>query len=81
MLWNNYIFVGTYKGSDYKNTLLHEPIYKCSTSRIYFQIKLLKNLTSKVKIEARDNALHLDCCFQPVGNDKGIIYKNGFGRG
>ncbi len=32
----------------------------------------------KSKIEARDNALHLDCCFQPVGKDKGIIYKRGF---
>jgi N-dimethylarginine dimethylaminohydrolase len=32
----------------------------------------------KSKIEARDNALHLDCCFQPVGPDKGIIYKSGF---
>ena len=32
----------------------------------------------KSKIEARDNALHLDCCFQPIGNDKGIIYKSGF---
>jgi hypothetical protein len=32
MLWNNYIFVGTYKGT-IKDTLLHEPIYKvCSTS-------------------------------------------------
>jgi arginine deiminase len=32
----------------------------------------------KSKIEARDNALHLDCCFQPVGKNKGIIYKSGF---
>jgi N-dimethylarginine dimethylaminohydrolase len=32
----------------------------------------------KSKLEARDNALHLDCCFQPVGTDKGIIYKSGF---
>jgi N-dimethylarginine dimethylaminohydrolase len=32
----------------------------------------------KSKIEARDNALHLDCCFQPVGHDKGVIYKSGF---
>lgn len=32
----------------------------------------------KSKLEARDNALHLDCCFQPVGKDKGIIYKSGF---
>ena len=32
----------------------------------------------KSKTEARDNALHLDCCFQPIGKDKGIIYKGGF---
>ena len=32
----------------------------------------------KSKIEPRDNALHLDCCFQPVGKDKGVIYKSGF---
>ena len=32
----------------------------------------------KSKTEPRDNALHLDCCFQPVGKDKGIIYKGGF---
>jgi N-dimethylarginine dimethylaminohydrolase len=32
----------------------------------------------KSKLEARDNALHLDCCFQPVGTTKGIIYKSGF---
>jgi hypothetical protein len=31
----------------------------------------------KSKIEARDNALHLDCCF-PIGPNKGIIYKSGF---
>lgn len=28
--------------------------------------------------EPRDNALHLDCCFQPVGNGKAVIYKGGF---
>lgn len=27
---------------------------------------------------AKDNALHLDCCFQPVGNDMCIIYQGGF---
>ena len=32
----------------------------------------------KSKIEAKDNALHLDCCFQPIGTNKGIIYKSGF---
>jgi N-dimethylarginine dimethylaminohydrolase len=27
---------------------------------------------------ARENALHLDCCFQPVGKNKAIIHKEGF---
>ena len=26
----------------------------------------------------KDNALHLDCCFQPVGNKYAIIHKGGF---
>ena len=29
----------------------------------------------------RENALHLDCCFQPVGEDKAVIYPGGFKRG
>jgi N-dimethylarginine dimethylaminohydrolase len=27
---------------------------------------------------AKDNALHLDCCFQPIGQHLGIIYPGGF---
>lgn len=26
----------------------------------------------------RENALHLDCCFQPIGKNQAIIYKDGF---
>lgn len=33
---------------------------------------------SKSDDVARDNALHLDCCFQPIGQDQAIIYKGGF---
>jgi N-dimethylarginine dimethylaminohydrolase len=80
MLWKNYIFIGTYKGSDYKDYI---------TARTNWQgVEFIKNLFPnkivkefdlvKSKIEARDNALHLDCCFQPVGDTKGIIYKRGF---
>ena len=25
-----------------------------------------------------ENALHLDCCFQPIGVNKAIIHKEGF---
>jgi N-dimethylarginine dimethylaminohydrolase len=80
MLWNDYIFIGTYKGSDYKdyitartNMLGVQYIKDLFPNKIVKEFDLVKS-----KIEARDNALHLDCCFQPVGDDKGIIYKNGF---
>ncbi len=79
-VWNDYIFIGTYKGSDYKDYI---------TARTNWQgVEYIKNLFPnkivkefdlvKSKIEARDNALHLDCCFQPIGQYKGIIYKSGF---
>ena len=80
MLWNDYIFIGTYKGSDYKEYVTARTnqegvqfIKKLFPDKKVKEFDLIKS-----KIEARDNALHLDCCFQPVGHDKAIIYKRGF---
>lgn len=80
MLWNNHIFIGTYKGSDYKDYITARTnvegvayIKKLFPNKIVKEFDLVKS-----KLEARDNALHLDCCFQPVGFDKAIIYKQGF---
>ena len=80
MLWNDYIFIGTYKGSDYKDYITARTNWQGVDFIIQlFPNKIVKDFDLvKSKLEARDNALHLDCCFQPVGNDKGIIYKNGF---
>lgn len=80
MLHNDHIFIGTYKGSDYKNYITArtnmegvEYIKQLFPNKVVKEFDLVKS-----KIEPRDNALHLDCCFQPVGKDKGIIYKSGF---
>ena len=80
MLWNDYIFVGTYKGSDYASYITARTnMYGVNFIKELFPNKIVKEFDLvKSKIEARDNALHLDCCFQPVGKDKGIIYKRGF---
>ena len=80
MLWNDYIFIGTYKGSDYKDYITARTNWQgVEFIRNLFPNKVVKEFDLvKSKIEARDNALHLDCCFQPVGHDKGIIYKQGF---
>ncbi|POY38126.1 amidinotransferase [Flavobacterium alvei] len=80
MLWDDYVFIGTYKGSDYKDYITA----RTNRAGVQFIKELFPNKKVKEfdliksKIEARDNALHLDCCFQPVGKDKAIIYKRGF---
>lgn len=80
MLWNYYIFIGTYKGSDYKDFITARTnMHGVNFIKELFPNKIVKEFDLvKSKIEPRDNALHLDCCFQPVGTNKGIIYKSGF---
>ena len=80
MPWNEHIFIGTYKGDDYKEQVTA----RTNMAGIAFIQKLFPHKKVKEfdlvksKTEARDNALHLDCCFQPVGKNKAIIYKGGF---
>lgn len=80
MLWNDYIFIGTYNGSDYKDYITARTNREgVQYIKDLFPNKKVKEFDLiKSKIEARDNALHLDCCFQPVGQNMGIIYKRGF---
>ena len=80
MLWNDYIFIGTYKGSDYKEYITARTnIAGVNYIKELFPHKIVKEFDLvKSKMEARDNALHLDCCFQPIGDNMGIIYKSGF---
>ena len=80
MLWNDHIFIGTYKGSDYKDYITARTnVEGVAFIKDLFPNKIVKEFDLvKSRIEPRDNALHLDCCFQPVGKNKGIIYKSGF---
>jgi N-dimethylarginine dimethylaminohydrolase len=80
MLWGDHIFIGTYKGSDYKEYITARTnMAGVEYIRNLFPHKFVKEFDLvKSKLEARDNALHLDCCFQPVGRNMGIIYKSGF---
>jgi len=80
ILYNDYIFVGTYKQADFKN-------YKTGRTNVEF-VKYIKAKFPNKKVldfELKKNdenpyegILHLDCTFNPVGKDKAIIYKDGF---
>lgn len=80
MPWNEYIFVGTYSEADYPeyitartNKLAVQFLQDLFPDKIVKSFELRKSNTIAI-----ENALHLDCCFQPVGKDKAILHKNGF---
>ena len=80
MPFKNYILVGTYKGEDYKDFITARTNMKgVQWLQEVFPNRKVKSFSlKKSNTIAKDNALHLDCCFQPVGKDKAIIYKGGF---
>ncbi|MGB8705205.1 MAG: arginine deiminase family protein [Gillisia sp.] len=80
MPFKNYILVGTYKGADYKNFITARTNMQAvaALQELFPKRQVISFSLKKSNTEARDNALHLDCCFQPVGKDKAILYKDGF---
>jgi N-dimethylarginine dimethylaminohydrolase len=80
MPWNDYIFIGTYSGEDYPELITA----RTNMNAVNAIQKLFPNKTVKAfelrksNTIAKENALHLDCCFQPIGKNKAIIHKNGF---
>ncbi|MGV6846254.1 MAG: dimethylarginine dimethylaminohydrolase family protein [Lutibacter sp.] len=79
MPWNNYLFIGTYTADDYPNQITARTNKEAVA---YFKAKYpnkkVKSFELRKSEDPKENALHLDCCFQPVGKDKAIIHKNGF---
>lgn len=80
MPWNDYIFMGTYSGEDYADYITARTnIAAVSAIQELFPHKKVKAFElRKSNTNPRENALHLDCCFQPIGKGKAIIHKNGF---
>ncbi|MEE9408710.1 MAG: arginine deiminase family protein [Polaribacter sp.] len=80
MPWNDYIFVGTYSGEDYSEYITARTnIDAVIALQELFPEKIVKSFElRKSNTEAKENALHLDCCFQPIGKNKAILHKKGF---
>lgn len=80
MPWNDYIFIGTYSGEDYSDYITARTnIDAVIAIQELFPDKIVKSFElRKSNTDPKENALHLDCCFQPIGKDKAIIHKNGF---
>ncbi|MFV0541677.1 MAG: dimethylarginine dimethylaminohydrolase family protein [Aestuariibaculum sp.] len=80
MPWRDYIFVGTYSGNDYPDIITARTnIDAVIALQELFSDKIVKSFElRKSNTDAKENALHLDCCFQPIGKGKAITHKNGF---
>jgi len=80
MPWNEYIFVGFSEKEDFeKYTVARTNKTGIDFLTETFPNKIVKGFElNKSDIDPRENALHLDCCFQPIGKNMAIIYKGGF---
>lgn len=80
MPWNDYIFVGTYSGEDYSEYITARTnVDAVIALQELFPEKNVKSFElRKHNTDPKENALHLDCCFQPIGKNKAILHKNGF---
>ena len=78
--WNEFIFVGYSEEEDFNRYR----VARTNKEGVQFLEKEFPN--KKVKAfelkksdeNPRENALHLDCCFQPLGTRNAIMYKDGF---
>jgi N-dimethylarginine dimethylaminohydrolase len=80
MPWREYLFVGTYTGPGYSNFITARTNQEAvDFLRDTFPNRIVKPFElRKSNTDARMNALHLDCCFQPVGRDMAILHKESF---
>ncbi|MCK5782649.1 MAG: amidinotransferase [Flavobacteriales bacterium] len=80
MPWKEFLIVGYSKEPDFSNyTVSRTNEAGVEFLRKSFPHKKIRAFElNKSDVEPRDNALHLDCCFQPVNKHKAILYKGGF---
>ena len=75
-----FLFVGTYLQEDYRNYITARTnkaaVDWLSTTFNEREVKAFE--LNKSNTDPYTNALHLDCCFQPVGEKYAIIHKDGF---
>ena len=76
----DYIFIGTYTADDYATYITARTNKQAveAISKLFPNKKVKSFELRKDNVDPKENALHLDCCFQPVGKNKAIIHKNGF---
>ena len=75
-----YIFIGVYSAPDYSDYITARTNLNAAKAiQQLFPEKIIKTFElRKSNSDSLENALHLDCCFQPIGKGKALIHSNGF---
>jgi len=80
MPWKDYLFVGYSEKEDFEKYIVSRTnkqgvdfLKSNFPDREVMAFQLIKS-----DLDPKNNALHLDCCFQPIGKGQAIIYKGGF---
>ncbi len=80
ILHNDYVFIGTYSGDDYTSFKTARTNYEAINflKERFPEKKIISFDLIKSDIDPTKNALHLDCCLQPVGNNKLVACPEAF---
>lgn len=80
ILYKDFVFIGTYMGEDYSDCIVARTNIKGVHffKKLFPDKKVIEFDLQKSMKDPMNNALHLDCCFQPVGHNYAIIHKEGF---
>ena len=80
ILHNDYVFIGTYNGHDYTSFKTARTNYEAINflKERFPEKKIISFDLIKSDIDPTKNALHLDCCLQPVGNNKLVACPEAF---
>ncbi len=78
--WNGHLFVGYSDAADFEKYEVARTNKKGFDYLVqtFPEWKVKGFELNKSDEEPKENALHLDCCFQPVGRDKAVLYPGGF---
>ena len=80
ILYEEFIFLGYSSEEDFNENLVARTNYKALDfiAKNFPRKKVVGFELNKSDNNPKENALHLDCCFQPIGKNMAILYEGGF---
>ena len=80
IVWNECIFIGYSNKTDFNKYISARTNYAGFNfiKKTFSNKKVIGLELNKSDENPKENILHLDCCFQPIGKNSAILYKGGF---